>query len=102
MQFLHFYELFYFWVIIIGWIVIPAIIGIGLFIFFVRITNAHKKHKDFINDRKFRIKLGYRWNGTPYQKDAGWGTKFDKRSEDEYFVELNKKRKADEAKQNKN
>ena len=92
----HFYETVYFWVIILGWVIIPAVIAVGLIIFFTRATNAYKKHKDFVDDRKRKIKWGYRWNGTPYIKDSGWGNGCSKLSEDEYFIRLNAQRKKSE------
>ena len=85
----HSNETFYLWVIILGWAIIPVIVGMGFFVFFARMTNAYKKHKDFANDRKKKIKWGYRWNGTPYQKDSGWGNDCSKLDEDEYFIRLN-------------
>jgi len=90
---LYFYETFYLWVLVIGWVIIPAIIGIGFFVFFARKCNAYKKHKDFVSDRKWKIVWGYRWNGTPFQKDSGWGNSCSKLDEDEYFIRLNAREK---------
>lgn len=101
MMSLHFYEIYYSWVLIIGWIIIPTIIGIGFFIFFARITNAYKKHKDFISDRKKKIEWGYRWDGTPYIKNQGWGNNHSKLDEDEYFIRLNARRKEKEEEEEK-
>lgn len=92
----HAYESFYLWVLVFGWVVLPSIIGIGFFIFFCRITNASKKHKDFINDRKYKIKWKHKWNGEPYISDQGWGNNYSKLSEDEYFIRLNARRKEEE------
>ena len=94
----EYFEAFYSQVILIFWVAVPAIIGLCFFIFFCRVTNAIKKFKNSVKDSKWQVKWGYRWNGTPYIKDQGWGTKYSKLSKLEYFTKLNEERKNQDGK----
>ena len=84
----QYYETFYFWVIIIFWVIVPAIMGVGVFLYFSRLSNSYMAHKKFVDDRKWQVKWGYTITGKPYKKDEGWGTSYSKLSKDEYLKQL--------------
>jgi len=84
----QYYEIFYFRIIVIFWVIVPAIIGIFLFFYFNRLTNAYLSHKRESKKATWCVKWGYRWNGTPYIKDEGWGPDYSKLSKEEYFNNL--------------
>lgn len=45
-------------------------------------------HQAALDERKYHVKWKKRWNGAPYIADEGWGLKYSKLSEDEYFEKL--------------
>lgn len=85
-------EIFYLLILIIFWIIVPAIINTGFFVFFCRLSRTDMYHKKIIEDTKWQVKWGHRWDGTPYKIDEGWGTGYSKLSELDYFTKLNKER----------
>lgn len=88
----RYYEIVFSLVFLIFWVIVPAIIGICLIVFFARLSKAHEHYKKISDDRKWNIKWKHTWSGKPYIADSGWGTKYSKKSELDYFNELNKKK----------
>ena len=88
-----YYETFYWNIILIFWIIIPAIFGVVMFLYFCRLSNAYKAHEKFVEDRKYQIEWGYTLTGKPFVKKQGWGTNYSPLSKEQYFAELLNKRK---------
>ena len=82
------YEYFYKWVLILGWVIIPTVVNVVFFAFFARASREGLAHQKALDDNKYQIDWGRRWDGTPYIKNEGWGLKYSKLSKDEYFKEL--------------
>ena len=82
-----YYEAFFGWIIVIFFIIIPAIIGIVVAVHLNRLTKIAVHCTKEVEKGKWNIKWGFK-HGKPYIKDQGWGPNYDKRSEVDYFSSL--------------
>ena len=85
---MHDVEYSYGTILLIFWVIVPAIISVFFFIYFARVSNTILHHKRSLDERKYHVKYGHTWTGKPYVKDFGYGTSFSKLSKDDYFKQL--------------
>ena len=88
----QYYETFYLLIFLIFWLIIPTIFGVWFTIHLHGLSKIQQRGQKFLNDRKWQVKWGVRWYGTPYIKDEGWGTSYSKLSKEDYFSKLNEER----------
>lgn len=79
-------------IFLIFWAIIPAVFSFVVFLILHRHSNKIRHHEKNLDEEKYHIKWGYRWNGKPYIKKQGYGKNYSKLSKDEYLLNLTDKK----------